>query len=104
MYRLRQVNATANSSMGEWLYFESAEAMRGALMTAAISAVVHKYDSRNQDDWRATKLWHEKVMFEGTDKETRWIDRVVGVDKLVDGEWVELKYVFHPPRLELEDE
>lgn len=100
MYRLRIVHSTGGSHSGDWQYFENHKRFLEALMDAAISSVAHNYRSTDRANWLATSRWNEKVM--GKENEKRWVEEIVGADKLVDGEWVELRYTFYPPRLELD--
>ena len=101
IYRLRVAVTSGSAGWGDWRYFENYDKFLEDLTDAAISAVAHDYRNKSRSEWLPTKEWNKLVL--DSESERTHVDRIVGADKLVDGQWVPLNYTFHPPRLELEE-
>lgn len=70
------------------------------LMMALLKSERANHDNYRSDFYRSIRTWFVGT---GTDDSYPTTLSVQKAEKLVDGEWKELKYVLHPPRLELEE-
>lgn len=97
LYKLFTTRGVRNaSSSGHVEIYESRKEFEDALMIALLET------ERNSGDYRTRMFQLVRNWFVGTgkDRETPRTLTVQKAQKLVDGEWQDLKYTLHPPRLE----
>lgn len=102
LWRIRMVKGTANSSGGEREIVESREAMERMLLNAACEAAEDHRQNKDGDERRRFRAW--RVLVRRLPEPEGWtVQRIVGVDHLVDGEWVECKWSLRAPELAVEE-
>lgn len=107
MWRLRMVRGSSSTSSGDWKLYESRDALERDLFPAAVESEAHAHirgvvRRGETERWRRFRKWWQTN--QGQDDDDRWhIVRIVGVDHLVDGQWVEVEWSISPPVLTLHE-
>ena len=106
IWRLRLAKGSAGSSGGEWHLYDSLEDLEQALYQAAVECEAHAHVRGRPTNspatarrWSWFKKWWEANQNDGEDR--LHVIRVVGVDHLINGDWVEVEWSISPPVLTL---
>lgn len=103
MWRLRIARGNSSAGGGDWTLYDNRAALEHALFTHAVEAEAHA-DIRNRatDERRRRwfKTWWKANTADVDEDVNAWhTQRIVGVDHLVDGAWVEVEWSISPPVL-----
>lgn len=101
VYRLKLSKQSSNSSMGDWRYYESENRFLADLLTAAIEDLVEKETGRSNPARSAWRRWLDLKGRTYSHAEQAFHASVVGADVLVDNEWQPVKWLLHPPSIEV---
>jgi len=96
VYRLRLSQRSANSSMGDWRYYEDEDAFLADLLTAAIEHAVERSREKKHHAWRRWLDLHSRIY-----DNDNFHAEVIGADVLVDNQWQPVKWLLHPPSIEV---
>jgi len=95
LWRIKTTIRYGGGSTGDWSYYESQDSFEDALFSAALSA-----EANGRGEYRRRfRTWWRKL----ENDETPYVDRVVAVDRMVNDEWVPVKWKIVPPVLVVEE-
>lgn len=102
IYRLKLRYGTNGSSSPDWKIYENFQEFEEKLLEAAIEAKSRSFNYTRGREWLKFDWWNRYILGREDDYSgrIRKVSNVIGAEKLVDGQWVELNYTLHPPRLE----
>lgn len=104
IYRIRRVVGTDSSSSGDAKIYEGREAFERDLLYYAIEVYGMNVE-RNRDPlsdriWRACKRWLDMLWgVKGEKQPGRFTKKILAVQQLVDGEWVDLPWELVAPHI-----
>lgn len=102
MWRLRLAKGTGMSGGGEWSYYESRDDIESALFAAVVEMKACESPRTREAEREKRRWWHWRQLNGGDDVSQRWfVQRIVAVEHLVDGEWVDTPWSITPPVLTL---
>lgn len=97
VYRIWTSHSRPNSGWGEREYVEGYDEMVEQVTLYAIEAAGHRERERHQGRL-SVKWWRERIR--PTDADDSPVVSKVTVAQLVEGEWVDLEFILHEPRIE----
>jgi hypothetical protein len=99
LYRIKMGMRSGAASWGKWDYYEDENSFKEKLLLALISEEATRARG-SRLIWRSARAWLGEIL--EVDENKPQIDRVFAAEKLVEGEWVDLKPRLIPPSLEFD--
>ncbi len=98
VWRVRYAVKNGSASWGDRQFFEDEDALEGFLIDAMIQAEATG-DAMGRSRRSVREWWWGKTKKEADDKPT--IKRIIAIEHMENGEWVEKKATLHAPWVEL---
>lgn len=96
VYRLRLSRGTRSSHVGDWTIYEDFAEFERRLLEAMVEAGSRHENRDDRSRW-ILQAWRSA---KGLKDEDFGLNKVIGAERLVDGEWVDMKPTLIPPRVE----
>lgn len=105
MWRLRVARGNRNAGGGDWTMFDNRSELEHALFVSAVEAeafgnIKNRVTDERRHSW--FRAWWRATTPDADEDVHAWHTyRIVAVEQLTDGEWVEVEWSISPPVLTL---